>query len=210
MTVVDVLMASGLIAVGATFIGWLLWDELRHWTAQPLDVVFEDGINDDREAVSRFVEVVRHAKHELIVHDDGNAMPGTIYNDENVIRAVDEQMTSHEKLVVKCLFNACDKLAMVERLSELYPDRFHVKYRRWRRARPVFDVHYKIADRGAIGHLSHHDYGAAERNFEVRNCLSVNQRERDIEFGKYMRRFKRQFWLGRQNRDAKQECSEDA
>ena len=99
---------------------------------------------------------------------------------------------------------------MVERLSERYPERFHVRYRRRRWARPVFDVHYKIADRGAIGHLSHHDYGAAERYFEVRNCLSVNQRERNIELGKYMRRFKRQFWLARQNREAEQGRSREA
>lgn len=193
----DVLVAGGLTAVGATFIAWLLWDELRHWTAQPLDVVFEDGVNDDVEAVSRFVEVVRHAKCELIIHDDGNDMPGTIYNDESVVGAVDRQMAQHEGLAVKCLFNARAELALVERLSKRYRARFHVRYRRWPWPRPAFDVHYKIADSGAIGHLSHHGYGAGERHFEVRNCLGVNQRERNIELGKYMRRFKRQFWLGK-------------
>ena len=218
MTVVDVLVAYGLIAVGATFIGWLLFDGFRHWAAQPLDVVFEDGVNDDLEAGSRFIDVVQHAEHELIVHDDGNDMPGTIYNDEEVIRAVDQQMAKHEKLVVKCLFNARAKLALVEQLSERYSERFHVRYRRWRWPRPAFDVHYKIADRGAIGHLSHHDYGAEDRYFEVRNCLGVNQRERNIEFGKYMRRFKRQFRLAawqrpkpeRQRQEATQGRSEAA
>lgn len=194
---VDALVAAGLIAVGATFIGWLLWDELRHLAAQPLDVVFENGVNDDSEALSKFVTVVQHAERDLIIHDDGNDMPGTIYNDAAVIEAIDRQMAQHKKLVVKCLFNARDKLAMVERLSERYPTRFHVRYRRWRRKRPAFDVHYKIADGGEIGHLSHHDYGARERYFEVRNCVSANQRERDIELGKYMRRFKRQFLLAK-------------
>ena len=206
---VDVLVAAGLMAVGATFIGWLLWDEFRHRTAQPLDVVFEDGVNDDSQAVSRFVEVVQHAKHELIVHDDGNDMPGTIYNDEDVIEAVDRQMAQHGDLVVKCLFNDRAQLAIVERLSRRYPDRFRVEYRSWPRGRPAFDVHYKIADGGAIGHLSHHDHGARERYFEVRNCLGVNQRERNIELGKYMRRFNRQFRLAaRQRRKAERQQRE--
>lgn len=199
----DILVAAALIAAGAAFIAWLLWDGFRHRTAQPLDVVFENGVNDDAEASSRFIKVVGHATRELIVHDDGNDMPGTIYNDEEVIDAVDRQMAHHEALVVKCLFNTCQRLAMVERLSKGYPTRFHVRYRRWPWQRPAFDVHYKIADRGAIGHLSHHGYGAEERYYEVRNCLHVNQRERTIEFGKYMRRFKWQFWLAREGRPEK-------
>ena len=55
-------------------------------------------------------QVVRHAKRELIVHDDGNDRPGTIYNDERVdervIEAIDRQMAQHEVLAVNCLFNA--------------------------------------------------------------------------------------------------------
>lgn len=191
----DVLVAAGLIVVGATFIVWLLWDGFWHHAAQPFDVVFEDGVNDDKEAVSRFVEVVQHAERDLIVHDDGDNMSDTIYNREDVIEAVDQQMAKHGELAVKCLFNTRAKLAMVEQLSERYPSRFHVRYSRWPWKRPTFDVHYKIADDGAIGHLSHHDFGAAERYFEVRNCLDVNQRERNIELGKYARRFKLRFWL---------------
>ena len=148
MTVVDTLFATGLTAIVVGFIGWMVWDEIRRWRAQPFDVVFTSGTNDDKQAVSRFVDIVRHATKNLIVHDDGNKMPGTIYDNPEAIEALDRQLTEHEQLVVKCLFNVHDELAMVERLRQRHPERFKVKYRRWPWPRPAFDVHYKIADSG--------------------------------------------------------------
>ena len=195
MTAMDVLTAAGLIGAGAIFILWLVWDEVRHWNDQPFDVVVTSGRNDDKQAVETFVRVVGEAERSLIIHDDGNKAPGTIYDDPAVIQAMDDQMQKHEALDVKCLFNAHDELTLVDQLSRRYPDRFHVRYRRWRR--PAFDVHYKIADDGAIGHLSHHDLGAENRVFEVRDCRRVNKTERKIQLGKYTRRFKRQFLLAK-------------
>lgn len=195
MSVIDILVAAGLTVTGATFIGWLVWDGIRHARAQPFEVNFTSGTNDDDKAVSEFLIVVQHATRNLIVHDDGNKMPGTIYDDPKAIEALDRQLSEHEDLVVKCLFNTHDKLEMVEQLRQRHPERFKVKYRRWSWPRPTFDVHYKIADDGAFGLLSHHDMGNGERHFEVRDCLRTNQTERDIEHGKYMRRFKRQFRL---------------
>ena len=197
MTATDVLTAAGLIAAGAIFILWLLWDEVRHWNDQPFDVVVTPGRNDDKQAVETFVSVVREAERSLIIHDDGNKAPGTIYDDPTVIAAMDDQMRKHKELAVKCLFNAHDELALVDQLSRRYPDRFHVRYRRWPWRRPAFDVHYKIADDGAIGHLSHHEWGAEKRGFEVRDCRRVRRAERNIQLGKYMRRFKRQFLLAK-------------
>lgn len=195
MAVMDILFAAGLMITGATFIGWLVWDGIRHWRAQPFEVVFDSGINDDDKAVSGFVNVVEHATKNLIVHDDGNKMLGTIYDNPDAIEALDRQMNEHEELVVKCLFNTRDELAMVEQLRERYPERFQVKYRRWSWRRPAFDVHYKIANDGAFGLLSHHDMEEKGRHFEVRDCSGANQTERNIEHGKYMRRFARQFLL---------------
>ena len=98
------LAAAGLIATGAIFILWLLWDEFRHWNDQPFDVVVTPGRNDDKQAVETFVQVVGEAEHSLIIHDDGDKTPGTIYDDPAVIQAMDDQMKRHETLAVKCLF----------------------------------------------------------------------------------------------------------
>ena len=198
MTVMDILVAAGLTATGATFIGWLIWDGIRHWRAQPFEVVFTSGTtNDDNAAVKEFIKVVQHATKNLIVHDDGNKMHGTIYDNPEAIEALDRQMNEHQDLVVKCLFNdnTPGKLKMVEELRQRHPERFKVKYRRWPWSRPAFDVHYKIADDGAFGHLSHHAMEGKKRHFEVRDCSAANQTERNIEHGKYMRRFKWQFRL---------------
>ena len=114
MTATDVLAAAGLIAAGAIFILWLLWDEVMHWNDQPFDVVVTPGRNDDKQAVETFVSVVREAERSLIIHDDGNKAPGTIYDDPTVIEAMDDQMRKHKELAVKCLFNAHDELALVD------------------------------------------------------------------------------------------------
>ena len=197
MTATSMLAAAGLIGAGAIFILWLLWDEVRHWNDQPFDVVVTPGRNDDKQAVETFVRVVGEAERSLIIHDDGNKTPGTIYDAPAAIQAMEDQMRKHEALVVKCLFNAHHELTLVDQLSRRYPARFHVRYRRWPWRRPAFDVHYKIADDGAIGHLSHHDWDAENRVFEVRDCRRVNKTERKIQLGKYMGRFKRQFLLAK-------------
>ena len=181
MTPMDILVAAALVVAGATFLGWLVWGGIRHQRAQPFEVVFTSGVNDDNQAVAKFIEVVGHATRRLIIHDDGNKMPGTIYDSAEATEALDAQMNTHKGLVVECLFNSRDKLAMVEQLRHRHPSRFKVKYRRWPWRRPAFDVRYKIADDGAFGHLSHHPFGVKERHFEVRDCSDANQTERDIE-----------------------------
>ena len=148
MSIVDMLVIAGLVAIGVAFAGWLMWAGIKNARAQPFDVVFDDGENDDPEARSNFLKVLRHAKRKLIVHDDGDNMQASIYNEADVIEAVRRQLDGNPKLVVMCLFNVRENLKMVERLSGL--ERFQVKYRRWFWARPAFDVHYKIAMTGRL------------------------------------------------------------
>ena len=169
----------------------LLADSIRHRRRQPFEVRIETGTNDDDQAVKTFIEVLDHATHSLIAHDDGNCMEGTVYNDREVIRAVESRLEAYPDLVVKCLFNVKHELAMVRALQDQYADRFQVRYRTG--TRPSFDVHYKIADAGRIGHFSDHEYGEAERDYELYDCTKVGQTERDAVFKKYVKRFHREF-----------------
>ena len=184
-----------LFVVGTLFLvalaARLVADSIRQRRRQPLEVRIETGTNDDDQAVGTFIEVLNHATRSLIVHDDGNCMDGTVYNDPKVIQAVESRLETCPDLVVKCLFNVEEELAMVHLLRDKYADRFQVRYRTG--PRPGFNVHYKIADAGCIGHFSDHDFGAAERDYELYDCTTVGQTERNAVFKKYVTRFHREF-----------------
>ena len=62
-----------------------------------------------------------------------------------------------------------------------------------RDGRPPDDIHYKIADGGAIGHLSDHEPGQPERHFKLLDCLATKPRSKARVFGKYLRRFEQDF-----------------
>ena len=195
MPVVDLLVLAGLVAVGVTFAAWLVWAGIEHAKGQPFDVVFDDGEEDENATAPAFLSVLKHAKRKLIVHDDGDNTSTSIFNDTDVVEAVKRQLDDNQKLVIACLFNVRENLMTVKSLGG--HERFRVKYRRWRWSPSAFDVHYTIADDGSIGRLSHLGKGAKKRRFEIRNCLNARQSERNIEFGRYMRRFEHQFLLAK-------------
>ena len=180
-----------LIALAARLVA----DSIRQRRRQPLEVRIETGTNDDDQAVGTFIEVLRHATRSLVIHDDGNCMKRTLYNDREVIQAVESRLEAYPDLVVKCLFNVEEELAMVHLLQNKYADRFQVRYRTG--PRPNFDVHYKIADAGCIGRFSDHDFGEAARDYELYDCTKVGQTERNAVFKKYLKRFDKEFRRGK-------------
>lgn len=136
-----------------------------------------------------FIRVLSAAKESVVIHDDGDRIDGTVYEDERVINAVRQQLEKHQALKIRCLFNDREELALVQRIGAAYPDRFHAFYRRG--PRPVGDVHYKIADGGVLGHLSAHRHRQPERSFKLLDCTQAKPRTRRSVFGKYLKQFER-------------------
>lgn len=158
---------------------WWYWDGLN--------VRVESGVNDDDTAAKTFTDIVRAAKTTLVVHDDGNKMAGTVYDNADVIEAVRGQLANNQALHVRCLFNDREDLDLVRQMRAAYPVRFKVWYRKG--PRPPGDIHYKIADGGAFGHLSSHQHGQRERRFKLLDCSDAKPRTRKRVFGKYLAQF---------------------
>ena len=199
--VVLTLIAVGIIAVVAFCIrATLLAHHLR-------GVLSLQGRNEPEVATANFVEAVGHAEKSLIIHDDGNNMADSLYNDPDAIEALINRMKEHEALRVKCWFNVESKpeLALVAavRNEDHLATRFEIRYRKptllglWRLS--WFDPHYKIAD-GEFGTLSNHAFGSGQRRFRIEDCTQASTKGRDITLGPFMRRFDRGFKKGSRHR----------
>lgn len=186
MTPLETTIVAAIIAFGAAPALALWW-----WMADSLKMKVQSGRNDDDAAVRTFVRVVDAAKESLVVHDDGNKMADTLYDNNDAICAVRRQLEKEKTLRIRFLLNEEADLAMVRALRAEFPSRTELRY--MRDGRPPDDIHYKIADGGAIGHLSDHEPGQPERHFKLLDCLATKPRSRTRVFGKYLRRFEQDF-----------------
>ena len=184
MTTLEELFVIAIVSaaiVPAIFMWWWYWDSVN--------VRVQSGMNDDDAAATMLIFVLRAAKKNLVIHDDGNKLPGTVYDDARVIDAVRHQLAENQELNIQCLFNDRDDLELVRQMVTEYPARFKVWYRDG--LRPDDDIHYKIADDGAVGHLSWHEHLQMEREFKLLDCSGARARTRKRAFGQYLHRFER-------------------
>ena len=183
MTTLEELLVVAAVSaaiVPAIVMWWWYWDSVN--------VRVQSGMNDDA-AATMLIFVLRAAKKTLVIHDEGNKLPGTVYDDARVIDAVRRQLAENQDLDIQCLFNDRDDLDLVRQMVAEYPDRFKVCYRDG--LRPNDDIHYKIADGGVVGHLSWHEHMHPEREFKLLDCSDAQPRTRKRAFGKYLQRFDR-------------------
>lgn len=159
------------------------------WSWDRVHVRVRSGVGDDRTAAEMFLRVLRTAKESVVIQDDGNGVEGTVFKDERVINAIREQLEERKALKIRCIFSDRKALALVKCLGTEYPGRFQAFYRRGRG--PIGDVHYEIADGGALGHLSVQGRRQRERSFKVLDCTQAATRTRRSVFGKYLRQFER-------------------
>ena len=173
-----VVLVIAVTVLPAIAISWWFWDSLY--------VTVQDSTNDDDAAARMFIDLFERAQSTLIIYDDGNKMDGTIYDSPQVIAAVRKHLENNKDLSVRCLFNDRDDLGLVQAMRAEYPDRFKVWYRVGNR--PA-DVHYKIVDDGAVGHISWHDHGQRERQFKLLDCAKAKPRTRRIVLGEQLAQF---------------------
>lgn len=147
------------------------------------------GENDDVTAAEQFITLVNRAEHLIVVYDDGNKMKGSLYDDKTVVEAVEKRLSENGNFNVKCFFNSSDQTRFVTSLQSM--DRVDIRFRNNDESRPN-DVHYKIIDDGAMGYLSRHAFGQAERNFTIVDC-SRSKPAKQLMLGKYLMDFKRKF-----------------
>lgn len=141
--------------------------------------------NDNSEAASQFAEALRRAESELLIHDDGDKVEGSVYDDDSTIQAIRNRLNECRELRIRCLLNFNEDVKATK-LSDEFGERFQVRYLR---QRPVDDVHFKIADRGKWAYLSAHRKGETERSGEVCDGTRANERVRRHYVGDLLEAF---------------------
>ena len=144
------------------------------------DLMIDDsrkGPNSDDDAIDMFLNLVGQTKKSIVIHDDGNNFPDSIYNNDQVLTALRCRIESHD-IEIRCLFNdEGEELKLLDLVRE-YPRNIQVAYIKGGRTKP--DTHYKIVDKGKLVHLSAHEHGKSEREFVLRKPppLAIGTRKR--------------------------------
>lgn len=124
-------------------------------------------VNDNAHATSIFLGLVNQTRKSIIIHDDGNNSPGSVYNNEEVMESLRSRIRKHG-IQIRCLFNDADEpLALLDLVRE-FPDNVDIWYLEGDRPEP--DIHYKIVDGGKLVHLSKHAHGSDERVYVLRDA----------------------------------------
>lgn len=78
----------------------------RTWSLIPLKI--ERGVNSDAFTQAAFVGLVNEARGMMLVCDDGNRMPGSIYESTTVVKAVRAKLERDPTFRMRCLFSSDD------------------------------------------------------------------------------------------------------
>ena len=147
-----------------------------------LYVSVERGESNDDQATAMFIDLLKQTRHNIIIHDDGDNSPGSMYNRQDVICAIKSQIEMYGNLRIKCLFNDEENLKILEIADGKYKVNFEIWYSKDHR--PNDDIHYKIVDGGRLVHLSKHEHGAGESEYilrSVKTCFAHATRKRISE-----------------------------
>lgn len=180
--VVVVLGIASMVAILATAL-------YACWQCQSRGGNIVEDRNSGEKAVAYFMRVLDEAEGQLIIHDDGDDVEGTPYNDKDVMKALEGRLSGSD-LKVRILFNVPGVELDILELAKKYGDRLQVRYRK--DGRPVGDIHYKIADR-RMGYFSSHDEGSAYRKIWIYEFQHAPRRACDRVFGDPIRRFEQEF-----------------
>ena len=142
------------------------------------------GVNSDAVALKEFLRLLGEAKTEMLICDDGNQMKGSLYDNDDVVNAVKEKLSTSSGFTMLCLFSSGYESKFCKVLGKMAGVRIKMVSNRR-------DVHYKIIDGGCSGYLSRHEKGEPCREFE--SYRRVFGRVRSRMFGPFIEDIGREF-----------------
>lgn len=160
------------------------------WQCQSRGGNIVEDQNSGEKAVVYFMRVLEEANEQMIIHDDGDSVKESIYNNKEVMAALDRRLSGGSRLKVRVLFNIPSIQLDILELARKHGDRLRIRYRKG--GRPVGDIHYKIADR-RMGYFSEHDEGSTDRKIWVYEFQHAPKKARERVFEDPIRRFEQEF-----------------
>ena len=177
------------VTVGGTFV--LVYATImacRAWCHRGGRIMFRER-NNNEMALGYFAQVVKAAENRLIIHDDGDNVADTPYNNEYLLGILAQRLETCHQLEVKVLFNVKDENLLIVPMANDYGPRLQIRYKD---QRPTSDIHYKIAD-DTIGYFSEHAQGSSDRKMWVYDFTDTTETARERAFGTHSRLFEREF-----------------
>ena len=128
------------------------------------------GPNSEETVRVYFQRLLLGADHKVVIHDDGEDSPRSIYNDPSMMEVL--RFALDQGLEVHVLFNVGSEKLKIYELDDTFEN---LVIRRSPTGKPLRhpDIHCKIADEGRMGYLSEHDGGSLNRWFEFRNYSKI-------------------------------------
>ena len=139
------------------------------------------GLNDAKLAADAFQALLKDARHTMLICDDGNDMPESIYNNDTIVNATGARLEANPDLRLFCLFCSTDETKFTRRFAT------NPQVKMKRGVQPRRDIHFKIIDGGRQGYVSSHPLGSSERRYRLYDCSRVPERIRDAALGRHVR-----------------------
>ena len=159
------------IAVGA---GIVLAAGIHHHleTRGLPDLVTWSGENDDAYARQVLLDLLRDAREEMLLYDDGG--PGNpVYDDKDFVADVRRVVDERKEIKLFCLFTDSYRTEFWNVLDQdQYRPRVQIKQLEARR-----DRHYKIIDNGRKGYVTEHQLNSQARPYRWFDCTKVKPRD---------------------------------
>ena len=158
-------------------------------------IIHEPSTNDDERAIGSFTTLLEQAHSNMMIYDDGGAMDGSIYMNEEVVKTIKKKLDTEPDFIIQCYFNEDDGSTLFRREFDGH-NRVTIQTRPDGDARPD-DTHYKIIDGGRMAYLSRHKSGSSQRKFQVIDCTRVVESDftdmTDSLLGEYKKDIARKF-----------------
>ena len=123
--------------------------------------------HDDEVVVTDFLQLLAEASVEIVMYDDGDTSPESLYQDRRAVDALRDRLVEDPDFTIDCVLNDRNGETLFESALEGLPN---VRIRS--RASNPRRVHYKIIDRRKA-YVSCHDVGQKTRGRKLIDCTDV-------------------------------------
>ena len=164
-----IVIATGIVIGGC--VATVLWYGLPHLSG----VKIQRGFNNPGTVTAMFLKLVNVAERHIVIYDDGNNMPDSIYREPEVVAALGAKLESNPDLRVVCIFNDNGEEDRSMPFRRTFEDHQRVTMIANDQHRPTVDTHYKIIDGGRMAYVSTHRQGEDERKFGFYDFTGVDE-----------------------------------
>ena len=145
------------------FVGWQAFK--FHTVAKIWD--FEKQQNAQDTSVKLFKEQIDRTKNTLQIFDDGNYMKEGIYDDKNVMKALENKIKQNENFKISIQFNSKPNENSIFELAKKFKENIEIKHNPDGNAikREGEEIHFRISDDGEFCHISKHKVKDMKRSY---------------------------------------------